>query len=199
VTIRKGEAWGIAVDRPADAERIDSDAELARRVASGHRGPFALTGGEIVRTLGGVTSGATIQQVPIDALRIELDDRPLVAVAHVVARRPGPLGWWRGPIVAVMNVGAIGRADVAPRAHPNDGRADVVDVEAAMSVRARLQARRRLGTGTHVPHPSIRTSQSHEATFDFDRPMRVRVDGVEIGRARRLRVTVEPDACVVFA
>ena len=64
--------------------------------------------------------------------------------------------------------------DVAPRAHPNDGRFDVVEVSAAMPARARLQAWRRLATGTHVPHPDITTRRGVDDVTD-----------AELGRALR--------------
>ena len=77
-----------------------------------------------------------------------------------------------------MNTDCRGRWDVAPRAHPNDGRVDVVEVAAAMGLRARWQARRRLPTGTHVPHPAIRTGRATERAWHFDRPLGLWVDSV---------------------
>ena len=46
-----------------------------------------------------------------------------------------------------------------------------------MGLRARWQARRRMATGTHLPHPAIRVTQGSTAEFDFDRPMELRLDG----------------------
>jgi len=130
------------------------------------------------------------QRVPVDLLRVGLDDRELTAVAHVVARR----SWWRGPVIAATNVDHVGEWNVAPRAHPNDGRFDVVEVAPDMSLRQRWQARSRLAQGTHVPHPQIATSTAQERSWTFDRPMRVWIDGVDRGRTRRLSVRLEPDA-----
>ena len=58
----------------------------------------------------------------------------------------------------MLNADRIGAWDVAPRAHPNDGQLDVVEVDASMGLRDRWQASRRLATGTHVPHPAIHTA-----------------------------------------
>lgn len=199
MTIRKGEPWGATAARPIAYDDVASDAELAARVEGGGSGPFRLLGGDLWRTLGGASSGPTVEQVPIDVLRIVADGTPMTAVAHAVIKRPRRAGWWRGPITAVMNVGSVGDWDVAPRAHPNDGRADIVEVAATMGVRARWQARRRMVTGTHVPHPAIRMTQRMAVEFEFDEVMELKLDGRRRGSVRTLRVTVEPDACTVYA
>ena len=136
-----------------------------------------------------------VMAFPVDLLRVEADGRAFVAIAHVVARR----SWWRGPILAVMNVDRLGRWDAAPRAHPNDGRADVVEVAAEMGLRARWQARSRLSSGTHLPHPQLTNRRITDETWTFDGPRRLWVDGVARGTVRSLRVAVEPDAATVLA
>ena len=118
-----------------------------------------------------------------------------MALAHVVARGRT---WWRGPINAVCNADRLGRWDAAPRAHPGDGRFDTFEVDGSMSVRARWQAWRRLATGTHVPHPMIRTGQRGEITWELDPPRRLWLDGVDRGRARSVVVTIEPAGAVVY-
>lgn len=199
MTIRPGEPWGEVVTRPVDVERLDSDHELARRHLEGPQAAAMMTGGDLLAAVGGRSTGDTVRRYPIDVVAVTLDDDTATAVAHVVARRAGPLGWWRGPLVAVLNVGNVATWDVAPRAHPNDGRLDVVEVDPAMSLRARWQARRRLPTGTHLPHPQIRTSRPTTATWTFDGPLTVWVDGVRRGRTRSLAVEIEPDAAVMLA
>ena len=130
---------------------------------------------------------------PVDLLRVEADGRSFTAIAHVLVRR----SWWRGPIVALMNADHLGRWDVAPRAHPNDGLADVIDVDPMMGVRARWQAWRRLSTGTHLPHPLMHNRRTTAESWTFERPLRLWVDGVARGTVRSLRVTVEPDGATV--
>ena len=194
MVVRKGVEWGEEVERPADLLVASSDAELASLLADGTDRPLAVDGGDLCRTVGGLRSAARVQRVDVDVLRVVADGAELVAVAHVVARAPrwrgGP---WRGPIVAVSNTEHVGRLDVAPRAHPNDGCADVLEVT-RMSLRQRFNAWRRLPTGTHVPHPAIATRAVAEARWQFDRAMTLVVDGRRHGRVRDLRVTVEPDA-----
>jgi diacylglycerol kinase family enzyme len=100
-------------------------------------------------------------------------------------------------VVAVMNAQYAGRADVAPRAHPGDGQADVVTVAAAMEVRARWQAARRLPTGTHLPHAAIAVRRARELTIELAAAAPVTADGCGIARARAFTVTVEPAALTI--
>ena len=189
MTIRAGVEWGRPAPDGIIATPAIGDAELARRVAAGEHGPFTLAGGDLHRSLGSPRSNHTI--VSIDALAVRLDDRPeAVAVAHVIARR----GWWRGSLAAVCNVDYVGAWNVAPRAHPNDGRADVIEVAATMTARARWQAWRRLPQGTHVPHPDIATRSVRTVELRWHAPMSVWLDGIDSGRAHTMTVTVRPDA-----
>jgi diacylglycerol kinase family enzyme len=87
-----------------------------------------------------------------------------------------------------------GAWDVAPRSHPNDGRLDVYDVSPSMPLRDRVAARRRLASGTHVPHPAIDVQRVAAVQVEFDRPTPVWLDGVRVGEGRRLSIRVEPDA-----
>ncbi len=196
MTIRRGETWGEAVPVPDGLVDVASDADLAARIERGEERPMRLVGGDLLRTLGGRSTGPGLQRVPIDVLRVDADGRRTTAVAHVVARDRRWAGW-RGPVVAVMNTDHRGPWDVAPRAHPNDGRADVVEVDPSMGVRARWEARRRLPTGTHVPHPAIRTERVTERSWRFDRPLGLWVDAVGRGTVRSLRIAVDPDGAVV--
>jgi diacylglycerol kinase family enzyme len=96
-----------------------------------------------------------------------------------------------------MNGQFIDRFDVTPRAHPNDGRVDVLTVAETMTLRDRWRARGRLPSGTHVPHPAITVRQVSSIELSFDAPMRIVVDGVPAGESRTLRLEVEPDALTV--
>ena len=193
MTIQKGEPWGEAVDRPGDLLVADADVAVAQAFRDRTAEAVGLSGGDLYRAVGSPPPRPEMQRLPIDVLDVAADGREFVAVAHVVARR----GWWRGRIVAVMNVDHLGEWNVAPRAHPNDGRFDVVDVDPAMSVRQRWQARGRLVAGTHVPHPKIAVRTGTEMTWSFDRPCRIRVDGEDVTEARELSIVVRPDAFAV--
>lgn len=208
MTIKPGAPWGRQVAHPNDLLVVHSDHELAKALVQQSGPPIAVDAGDLARTLG-VTSTdrrGSINEFPIDLLEVQLDpladrpNEPLIACAHVIARSPWARGhWWSGPIVAVMNAEFIGDWDVAPRGHPNDGRAEVFEVDASMSLRDRLGAHRRLATGTHVPHPQITTRSVRTATWSFPRPLDVIVDGRPAGRASSLAITVQPDAAIMYA
>jgi hypothetical protein len=189
MTIKRGEEWGTTVPRPADMALASGDAELARLVAADPRRALGITAGDLHRAVGSPAERDPVQRLPIDALVVTIDDRTVIAVAHVLVMA----SCWRGRIVAVMNCDHVGEWDVAPRAHPNDGRFDIVEVDPRMTIRRRAQARARLPHGTHVPHPDITTRVATRAEWVFDRPMPARVDGVSAGRVTRLTVAISPD------
>lgn len=209
MTIEPGRAWGRAVPRPPDLEVVHGDAELAAALSQRRGRPVAVGSGDLARTLGVAPDGAgtdptrqTVNEFPVDLLEVSLDGGrdPVIACAHVVARAPWYRAHWlRGPILVVMNAEFIGEWDIAPRGHPNDGRAEVVEVDASMPLRERFAARRRLATGTHVPHPLIATRSIRAESWTFERPLEVLADGRRIGRASALSVTVIPDAALVHA
>ncbi|CAN5471755.1 hypothetical protein BH10ACT2_BH10ACT2_11560 [soil metagenome] len=202
MTIKKGEPWGEAVPSPDDLRVVPTDRD-AREFVVGQRErgsslrPVGLAGGDLARTLGGGNDRfpGTVTRAPVDLLRIATGEKVTWAVAHVVARR----SWLRGEVLFAMNAQFLGRYDVAPRSHPNDGKVDVVQVAAAMPWRARLAARRRALTGTHLPHPQLTSLQLAEYSVAFTRPSIIWVDGVRWATATEVRITVEPDALLVYA
>lgn len=193
MTIRKGEPWGVAIERPTDLRVVDSDRAVAEAFSTDATGLVGVAAGDLHRAVGSPARRAKVQRLPIDVLDVRADGREFVAVAHVIARGSR----WRGRIVAAMNVDQVGEWNVAPRAHPNDGRFDVIDVDPAMTLRQRWQARARLRAGTHVPHPLISMRTATEMTWSFDRPLRLRVDDVDAGSVSTLSVTVRPDAFAI--
>lgn len=203
MTIKKGQEWGEAVTRPSDLSVAASDAELAAWNAVD--GPVGVSGGDIYRSVGAPEPRRDAVRLPIDRMHVVFDEQAAVAVAHVVARRDvGRFGrwvpwwsWWRGDLLGVCNADFVGAWNVAPRAHPNDGRFDVVDVK-DMGLRERWAASRRLAYGTHVPHPAISVRTATEASWQFARPMRIWVDDVDCGTCSELSVSIEPDALAII-
>jgi hypothetical protein len=202
MTIRRGEPWGESASVPPDLFVAADDATASRFVATALEAgrkvpPFGVSGGDLARTMGGGAPGrfaAAVTRAPVDLLRVEADGRRTVAVAHVVVG-----SWFRPGLCFAMNAQFVGKLDLAPRSHPNDGRLDTLVVNPSMSLRARVQARRRARSGTHVPHPQLAVSQVAAVTWTFDRARTIRVDGRRWGSARTVCVTVLPDALVVHA
>ncbi|MHB1129025.1 MAG: diacylglycerol/lipid kinase family protein [Ilumatobacteraceae bacterium] len=140
-------------------------------------------------------SDAEVYELPIDLLHVRYFatndiQHTSIATNSVVMRYK----WWRGQIVAITNCGYFGEWEIAPRAHPNDGVFDVVEVDANMSCRQRLIAKSRLPLGTHMPHPSIRQHQSQSETWTFTRPIDLYLDEEFVGPVTWVDVTLEPDA-----
>ena len=215
-----GVDWGDVGKIPVGARTAPYDAVASSIVAEARRAslaipPVVLTGGDLARTLGmesggssmsptGVQTGqggdtarsAALQgtgiRVCVDVGAALVDGRLHWFVAHLVARR----SWWRGRLLVAANASFIGRWNAAPRSHPGDGRLDVFDADPPLSVR--LAARRRLPSGTHVPHPRITQRRIVASQYDLDPDLDIYLDGVRLDRARTLSLRVEAGALDVW-
>jgi hypothetical protein len=198
MSVRKGEDWGGPAPLPDNAIVAGTDREAADVVADHRRAntpppPILLTGGDLARTLGGGRATSSERtHVRVDLGAVLVDGRLHWFLAHLIARR----SWLRGRIVMAANAAFLGDWNVAPRAHPGDGRLHLIDADPSFG--DRLEARRRLRTGTHLPHPAISVRRVSAAQIDLDRPTPIRLDGHSIGNARSLSIRVEPEAVEVW-
>lgn len=203
--IAKGEDWGEGgAVLPDDAPICNSD-ELVSRAIERARGERAtrpvcgLIGGDLWRTLGGPPGGldrlrsGQATRVVVDVGWVRIDDREWdhAFVAHCVARSR----FWSAAL-AVMNAEWLREWDVAPKSHPGDGWLDVTEAEVSWAERWKI--RDRLTTGTHLPHPDLRTSRIRKAEFELDEPRRLYLDGAPFGKASRLEFEVEPASLTVL-
>lgn len=202
MTIRRGQSWGDVGPVPAETVRVHTNAELTElvqrhRSSGGALPPVALLGGDLMRAVGGTGDEdrlrGDVALLPVDIVRATVGTEQRWFAAHLLARR----SWWRGELVAAMNAQHLGRWDVAPRSHPNDGRVDIVRVSAGMSLRDRWRARTRAVQAAHVPHPDIEIRSTSTAHLQFERPMRLWLDGQLWTTASSVELTVEPDALLV--
>lgn len=201
MTISKGGPYGEPGALPADGVVVASDAEAAAVVTEARRGghpvpTLGLVGGDLCRTLGGLGDadrlrGSEATTFPVDLGCVLLDGRLHWFVAHLVARRPR----WSGRFAVAMNAEWLDDLDLGPRAHPGDGLLDLT--EGRLGLRDRLAARRRARTGSHLPHPGLRTSRAGKAELTFPDGVPVFLDGLAVGTARELLLHVEPDALTV--
>jgi hypothetical protein len=201
VTVERARDWGCREPQPSGLIAVPDDAAASRLVGEAWASgaplpPVGLLGGDLRRTLGGGERverlGAEVAVFCIDVGLVDLGGREWPFVSHVVARRR----WWSGELLAVMNAEFLGRWDVAPRSHPNDGRLDVIHA-VDLRVGDRWKAWRRLPTGTHVPHPRLAVQRTAAARIALQRRRPVRVDGVVVGSFAEIAVRVEPDALTV--
>ncbi len=202
MTIRRFNEWGRIITRPDAIETCNSDAAVAAIVTRYRQNRalvphLHLTGGGLAAALGDSLplSSNEVHELPADLLHVSYRtangiQRTAVAANSVLMRHR----WWLGQIIALTNGGYLGRWEIAPRAHPNDGVFDVVEVADDMSCRQRLIARRRLRVGTYLPHPSIRQRQGQADSWIFASPIRLYLDEAFIGLATQVHVTIEGDA-----
>jgi hypothetical protein len=180
---------------------VRTDAEARAAVVEAWRAGrppavLGLLGGDLCRTLGGRGDedrlrSADALRAPIDVGVARLDGEETLFVAHLVARR----SWWFGRVFVAMNAEYLRRWDVAPRAHPDDGRLDTLDLN--LSFGDRWKAWRRLRAGLHVPHPGIEERRVAGLTVRFDRATPIAADGVHVGSAREVELRLLPDAVEV--
>jgi len=157
-------------------------------------------------TLGGSTSGSLTPtlELPIDVMQISLkysrdsELKTRVASSHCVLRAINARGgWFRGSAVAVMNAQYLGKWDVAPRGHPNDGRVEVLEVDTRMSVRQRMIARSRMQTGTHLPHPDVSVKSVSEFVWSGS-ALTMWIDGAKIGLVQFVEIQVMKDFATLW-
>ncbi|MDQ3898513.1 MAG: hypothetical protein M3326_14930, partial [Actinomycetota bacterium] len=129
-------------------------------------------------------------RITVDLGEALLDGRLHLFVAHLVARTRV----WTRAFVA-MNAQWLGDWNLGPRAHPNDGLLDTYD--ARLPPGQLLPVRSRLHHGAHLPHPGIKERRTAAFQVELGRPLPVRLDGVDVGKAKVISVRAQPDALVV--
>jgi hypothetical protein len=195
VTIKPGQSWGEPATLPVEALVVRSDRQISSALDAARRDgapfpTFGVAGGDLCRTLAG--TGQFTTAFPIDLGEVLVDGRHHYFAAHVVARRNG----WRDFAVA-MNAQWIGEWNLGPKAHPNDGIVDAY--EGHLRRFEWREVRKRLPTGSHLPHPRITPTRAKAVTFEFPSDYEVFVDGDAIARARHLAIRIIPDAIRVVA
>lgn len=227
MTIERGRPWGSPAADPEPEHVAEDDVELAAIAGAaltvGESALVRPVAGDLLATLGvdGLRQPGERHDYPIDLALAHLrpepgqpEQGPFPFVAHLTvspARPTGaaaPLGLVGGLVarlfehgpdieVSVMNAAWLGELRLGPRAHPNDGLLDIT--EGRVVFRERREAMKRARSGSHVPHPALRTTRSAEWQASFDHPRTIRIDGTDRGRFCEVRVELVPDALVVVA
>ncbi|MFT5200765.1 MAG: diacylglycerol kinase family enzyme [Candidatus Aldehydirespiratoraceae bacterium] len=195
--VKRGQDWGDDAPVPDDALSFDNDRAAAEALGAARRRnadlpPVVLTGGDVARTLGGGRGVPPHAHVEIDLGAVLVDGKLHWFLAHLVARQ----SWLRGRVVVAANAAFIGEWNIAPRAHPGDGKLDVLDGNPGLG--DRVKARRRLASGTHLPHPDITVRRSEAVQIDLSEPTRIFLDGTAVGRAQSLSIRTEPGVVDVW-
>lgn len=191
MTIEKGKPWGSPCIVPPSRIVVGSDRDLARCRAEEQ---ISLTGGDIWKSLGSPSVpkiNAEATEVLIDALEVEIDNGN-----HLLAASSVEVGTFLGlrRYLCLANASFVGKRNVAPRAHPNDGALDLLEIGAEISWRQRWTASRRALTGTHVPHPHITSRRVRELLIERESSSEIlRIDGMKYSTWSSLRVRILPD------
>jgi YegS C-terminal NAD kinase beta sandwich-like domain len=215
--VEKGVPWERPASGPPEWTVTGDDVALAAAVRDHHgvRLAFEATpASDLARALGmsgTLPDAPRTLEVSVDALRVDADGRDLFAVNMVVlGTPPDRMGWFSGRLsvtvgvdtrtvhtgtataVVIANGQHLRGADVVPRGHPGDGRAEV-QVYTPRRGEAR-QMRARLVQGAHLPHPRIMQVVGRRIEVRAVRPMPLEVDGVQVTPAARVTVEVVPEA-----
>jgi hypothetical protein len=191
--IRRGQPWGEPSYMSDDVIIVENDLVLARTNPTNR---VFLTGGDIARSLGEPqvpAVGSACTEVTIDAMVCDIkrnDDQStlLVAASSVIVGN-----YWKGRHLIVSNAGWIGDSNVAPRAHPNDGKVEMLTMHSDMTLRQRFLARRKMNTGVHLPHPDLSSAQISIAVIESKGREILVIDGDKVANWTSISLTVQPD------
>jgi hypothetical protein len=209
--IRPGEPWGAPTADPPDLEVAGGDADLAAAAASS---PGALVrflpdpASDLARAVGLRAGEPAADQglaLPVDVLALGEEDglacnmcvlgtppdrlRRLTAAYDVEVDLDGkPWFAGRATTVVIANGQFLRGLDLVPRGHPGDGRAEVQVY--ALRRGERRAMRKRLPTGTHVPHPRIRARTAAAVEVRASGPVPMEVDGEARAPVAGLRIRV---------
>jgi putative lipid kinase YegS-like protein len=208
--IRPGDEWSRPVDGTPGVEVEGDDASLARAVQASAPGTLVRfvpsSASDLARAVGltGIPEGSL--EVALDAL--DLGDGTLATNVVIAGTAPDRLSrftrsvpvevvvdgnsCFSGPATTV--VVAVGQflrgADLVPRGHPGDGRAEVQVY--AVAGRDRRRLRTRLRAGEHVPHPAITQRSGRQIEISSGQPLAWEADGVVRPAGNRLAFEVLP-------
>jgi hypothetical protein len=216
--IEKGVPWEQPSSGPAEWHVDGDDASLAAAVRDqpGVRLEFRPgPDSDLGRAVGVHGPGGGAWELAMDALRITADGRELFAVNMLVAGvAPDRAGRFTsspglrvrvaervvhdGPATAVVVASGqyLRGADLVPRGHPGDGRAEIQVYAVRRGDRAGVRAR--LPQGVHLPHPDITQTTGRQVEIRADRgPIPLEIDGVSVPPAQLITVEVVPRAFVL--
>ena len=200
MTIRIGEEWGEAVESaPGGTQTVFTDRDVAQ--ALDDRRMVLVRGGALHQTLGSPVGDTVTRRLPIDLVEMvdtASETRIAVSVANICLVQRGPFGRWRGRIVVVTNCGECSGVTTCPRAHPNDGRFDVLEVDASMTLFQRRLAWKKAGSGSHLPHPSLSVWSGERFCLTVEPNEQVIVDGVDLKFTGTVELRVVADAGEIF-
>ena len=208
MTIRKGQEWGHFEERPSDLQLVADDVAACEVVSkwvieSSSSLNLSILKSDTARMLG-ITGAANLNSQML-CTKFDVIEATYVLTKSEETIRRCFIGrafisekLFFGRTIAVLNSSFVGNRDWAPKAHPNDGKLDLVELDGSMNVRQRLTALKLMKSGSHLPHPKIRYNQLSEYEYATDRSASLSIEGVRIGSIRNCFFRVLPDAVNLY-
>ena len=197
MNIEKGRSWGSLSPLPPDGVIIKTNKELLEKVNNCKRQgidlpTFGLLGGDLWRTLGGRRAeerlyGGEATTLDIDLGCALLDGKIFWFCAHMFIGSK-----LKGEKIFISNVAHYGKMNPAPKAHPGDGKFDMLEVK--LSPFETFKAVKRVSAGTHIPHPGIKYRQVSSEQFSFGKKLSIEIDGKNIGKYSTVSIRIENEA-----
>ena len=197
MNIEKGKSWGSLSPLPPEGVIIKTNKELLEKVNDCKRQgidlpTFGLLGGDLWRTLGGRRAeerlyGGEATTLDIDLGCALLDGKIFWFCAHMFIGSK-----LKGEKIFISNVAHYGKMNPAPKAHPGDGKFDMLEVK--LSPFQTFKAVKRVSAGTHIPHPGIKYKQVSSEQFSFEKKLSIEIDGKNIGKFSTVSIRIENEA-----
>ena len=197
MNIEKGRSWGSLSPLPPEGVFIKTNKELLEKVNDCKRQgidlpTFGLLGGDLWRTLGGRRAeerlyGGEATTLDIDLGCALLDGKIFWFCAHMFIGSK-----LKGEKIFISNVAHYGKMNPAPKAHPGDGKFDMLEVK--LSPFQTFKAVKRVSAGTHIPHPGIKYRQVSSEQFSFGKKLSIGIDGKNIGKFSTVSIRIENEA-----
>ena len=197
MNIEKGRSWGSLSPLPPEGVIIKTNKELLEKVNDCKRQgidlpTFGLLGGDLWRTLGGRRAeerlyGGEATTLDIDLGCALLDGKIFWFCAHMFIGSK-----LKGEKIFISNVAHYGKMNPAPKAHPGDGKFDMLEVK--LSPFQTFKAVKRVSAGTHIPHPGIKYKQVNSEQFSFGKKLSIEIDGKNIGKFSTVSIRIENEA-----
>ena len=200
MTIRSGEEWGEKVDSAPEGTRTAfTDRDVAQALEDRH--PVLVRGGTLYQSLGSPVGDVVRRRLPIDLVEIvdtSSETRIAASVANISLSLRGPLRRGCGRIIVVTNCGEFAGVRPCPRAHPNDGAFDVLEVDASMTLFQRRLAWKKAVSGSHLPHPSLSVWSGEKLCLNVEPNEQIIVDGVDLKFTGDVELRVIADSGEIF-
>ena len=197
MNIEKGRSWGSLSPLPPEGVIIKTNKELLEKVNDCKRQgidlpTFGLLGGDLWRTLGGRRAEERLYSGEATTLDIDLgcallDGKIFWFCAHMFIGSK-----LKGEKIFISNVAHYGKTNPAPKAHPGDGKFDMLEVK--LSPFQTFKAVKRVSAGTHIPHPGIKYKQVSSEQFSFEKKLSIEIDGKNIGKFSTVSIRIENEA-----